>query len=140
MIILMKKIILIPLLLSTILLVGCETETEIDRCIEANLANLDLDEYIEKINTYHQALPTDTLKYNVRNILRIQNDYFYSKLSPIEKNFDFCLMDKLGEVIIKDFDMISKKRAVLFESSIYEYCMLKQKESAIKVCHSQGVY
>ena len=47
----MKKIILIPLL---ILLVGCETETELDRCIEANTTDgfFDYDQWSKKHEDY----------------------------------------------------------------------------------------
>ena len=73
----MKRTILIPILLSTFLLVGCESE--LDRCIEANGGNVDFDLalYREKIGV-EMFFEEETL------------GYAYADLNSIELEFYLC--------------------------------------------------
>ena len=145
----MKKISLIPLLLSTFLLVGCETETEFDRCLAANLAILDPDEYTEKIKVYRKKLNLNADgSWNRAVILGdVLHSYWYTKLTPIEEDFDRCLSEGMHLNSFKNWFMEDKELAIRNQNSYYKYCMkkekewaTKEKERATKVCHSQGIY
>ena len=75
MIIVMNRTVLIPLLLSTFLLVGCESE--LDRCMEANTSVFDFDSYLNK----YESIPID----DDNRFYKIQD-----RLSPIEKAYEIC--------------------------------------------------
>lgn len=107
----MKRTVLIPLLLSTILLVGCETETEFDRCFETNTSVFDFDSYLNKYESI--AIDDDNRFYKIQD-----------RLSPIEKAYEICAAT----------DPINRDE--ICEANVNK----AYKNEAIKVCHSQGVY
>jgi hypothetical protein len=142
MIIVMKKIILIPLLLSTILLVGCETETEFDRCIEANGGNaeFDLAQYMKKGESEEAKAIMDSIPFG-----SIPNEelpkYFKSLYTPAELEFYKCALKKFKE-LEKEFTDSGLELSDVYSNidmdEIFESCLPKNRAKAI--CHSQGIY
>ena len=130
----MKRTVLIPLLLSTFLLVGCETETELDRCIEANGGNVEFDLalYKEKINGLD--IPDGVIEDSFLEVF---------DLKSIELEFYNCVNEKADERIDelidsgKDWSYIRDNNAIDF-ASIDNFCLPKNR--AKEICHSQGIY
>tara|TARA_B100000315_G_C14182096_1_gene409398 strand:- start:89 stop:601 length:513 start_codon:yes stop_codon:yes gene_type:complete len=170
MIIVMNRTILIPILLSTFLLVGCETE--LDRCIEANESVLDMDSLknrtvqlarsdskitIKSILYRNTAPEVDQIK--VAKTIKEFND----SLTPIEHLFLTCLKD--DRMFVKAFkykyeefvetadgknhtreqfdeEMENHLQQLVIDSSHCnpETLVEPEKERATKVCHAQGIY
>ena len=101
MIIVMKKLILIPILLSTFFLVGCESE--LDRCMEANIGG-DFDEmkYIEKQNKGYidgESITWANIEKRsiIMNINTIDAEEFRLSLNLREAKFDSCWKEEILE-------------------------------------------
>ena len=153
----MKKIILIPLL---ILLVGCETETELDRCIEANTTDgfFDYDQWSKKHEDYlvkrkiagenspllERGSIWDSIdKMYERSLNDTEADFFACRNSIIErKALDvYRRNDYEGRYIssIKE----AREKIILFEmEQIIRHCtvLVPTKASAKKFCNAQGIY
>lgn len=147
----MNRKILIPILLSTFLLVGCETETEFDRCLETNL-DLDLEQFLEKIKSYQKKLTESEKRLiAVGDMAYFISNNWEDNLTSIERTFNSCLVGKLRDkgpyLDNLDYDefgamryMEQKQQAVEYRYSWVEDCLAKDRERATKVCHSQGIY
>ena len=138
----MKKIILIPLLLSTILLVGCETETELDRCIEANGGNAEFDiaQYEEKAKTL--VMPEDTPYEDYIEASKEQRRIFKSSMTDSELEFYNCGVKKFSErnKELKDsgMDDALERLENIDDDEIINLCLPKNR--AKQICNSQGIY
>ncbi|MDG2229529.1 MAG: hypothetical protein P8L74_05350 [Gammaproteobacteria bacterium] len=126
----MKKIILIPLLLSTILLVGCESE--LDRCIKVVSDGFDEGTYQNR-RLYK--------KYEA-------SGYGYvSAFTDLEEKVYACERDRwtkrdkeLTEQGLTEDKISDLLNSDLEQEEIIYFCMKDIKTSAKLVCHSQGVY
>ena len=140
----MKRTVLIPILLSTFLLVGCETETEFDRCFEANGGNaeFDLASFREKQNSMI-SVPEDTPYEDFVKVFSERVDMFESSMTAIESEFYLCgnekyeqQMKKLEARGIDRSDITLEK--MIDQDEIDNLCLPKNRAKAI--CHSQGIY
>ena len=150
----MKRTILIPILLSTFLLVGCETETELDRCIEAN-TDIDIDEAeflskvlahrIEALNRAEVLRKSElSMDESMDEILLFQNN-FDSSLTNTELKAYKCgkekYSDRYEELFRKKIaKSVSEAIEILApeEEEIFNACLPRVQAKAI--CHSQGIY
>ena len=130
----MKRTILILLLLSTFLLVGCETETELDRCIEANGGNVEFDLALYKEKTNGLDIPDGVIEDSFLEVF---------DLKSIELEFYYCTRkissERFRELIDrgKDFSYIRDNNAIDY-ASIDNFCLPKNR--AKEICHIQGIY
>ena len=145
MIIVMNRTILIPLLLSTFLLVGCESE--FDRCIEANKSF----NYEEKYNKYISNVKNKTGD----EYFDVWND-FDASLNSIEREVDSCVGESTYQEILEIYptynEWTEEKQEELWTSDEWgnmekkwvRSCSQKpeeeEKEGVRKLCHAQGIY
>ena len=139
----MKRIVLIPLLLSTFLLVGCESE--LDRCIEGNSPSFDywgarvLYRMIrtEEDPSKRRQIERSASKEEARVfgcVYSEREDYLYEIVRVPADSFNFVTTPKFtGSVPPIDIEM------KVFDDHA-ENCIQKEKESAKKICHRQGIY
>ena len=125
----MKRTILIPILLSTFLLIGCESE--LDRCIEGNFS-VDIREVREKYRLWSlEEDPSKRLSIE-RSLSGDERKVFICVNSRITNYMVFRLNTPVEEIEIniemKAFDDLAKD------------CIQKEKEKAKKICHSQAIY
>jgi len=123
----MKRTILIPILLSTFLLAGCESE--FDRCFEANIdTDIDIDEaeFMKKVDTLLEKKDESDTRYSdgelsIDEVIQIQNAFiedFFASLSTSERELWNGCVQVPGNTL--------------------EDCLPKLKAESI--CHSQGIY
>ena len=130
----MKRIVLIPLLLSTFLLVGCETETELDRCIEANGGNVEFDLASYREKTAGLDIPDGV----VRDIFLETFD-----LNSIDLEFYYCTT-KLSRERFKELTDRGKEWSYIRDNNAIDYDSIDNlclpKNRAKEICHIQGIY
>ena len=121
MIIVMNRTVLIPILLSSFLLVGCESE--LDRCIEANSGDFDESQYKVKRN---------------KNV---------ASLTAIEKEVHYCQIDRLDkrvkELTEQGYSEYNAREIVIYNlanQEILNSCIKDVKTCAKKTCNAQGIY
>ena len=140
----MKRTVLIPLLLSTFLLVGCESE--LDKCFEANYeySSLDIDNFKRtKLYPYFEQMNEEGLTL----------DEFGKSIDLTEKTFMDCSFDvsndleerkdsrwKFYQARRLPSGRLSADDAKDYLEIIEAICLQKEEERAKAVCHSQGVY
>ena len=118
----MKRTILILLLLSTFLLVGCETETELDRCIEAN-TEFDEAQYKQKVVSSRFSITS------------IENEIYGCLIDKRKKRVNEYM--KQGLTNDQAYGLIDYK---LENKDFINYCKKQAIATAKNICHSQGVY
>ena len=139
----MKRTVLIPLLLSTFLLVGCESE--FDKCFEANYeySSLDIDKFKRtKLYPYLEQLNEDSSLHE-----------FKKSMDLTEKTFMDCSLDVNNDLeerkdsrweFYKARELpsgrLSTDDAKDYFEIIIPICLQKEEERAEAVCHSQGIY
>jgi hypothetical protein len=123
----MNRTVLIPILLSTFLLVGCETETEFDRCFEANGGNAEFDYalFMEKANSSFPE-EDEPVENTLETIKRLKQSkerrrIFESSLTAIELEFHRCRTKRTRAICLSEVESKNKNRAKA-------------------ICHSQGIY
>ena len=125
----MKRTILIPLLLSTFLLVGCESE--FDRCMEGNFS-VDIWEAREKYRLWW--LEEDLFKKrDIRDSVTAgEGKVFVCVNASITNYIVYNLKTPVEEI---EIDIVMKA----FDDHT-EACIQTEKEKAKKICHRQGIY
>ena len=138
----MKRTVLIPILLSTFFLVGCETETEFDRCFEANGGNAEFDKALYDEKNKARSLPEDTQREDILEVFEKQERIFKSSLTASELEFRSCGRKKYSErdkeledMGFKDF---SERMNKIDNDEITNLCLPKNR--AKQICNSQGIY
>ena len=121
----MKRTILIPLLLSTFLLVGCESE--LDRCIEGNFS-VDIREVREKYSLWIQEEIENPNKYE-----GFEAGSFTSDEKAIARCVIWSREDFSSSYLPFDNEM------KVFDENVKD-CIQENKEEAKKICHRQGIY
>ena len=156
----MKRTILIPLLLSTFLLVGCESE--LDRCIEANTTDgfFDYDQWSKKHEDYlvKRKIAGENSPLLERGSIWDSIDKMYERsLNDTEADFFACRNSKIERKALdvyrrKDYEGRSvfsikeaREKIILFEmEQIIRDCtgtvLVPTKASAKKFCNAQGIY
>jgi hypothetical protein len=136
MIIVMKKIILIPLL---ILLVGCETETEFDRCFKANGGNgesLDIVLFMEEKKLSYLGEDATTIEDMLETLRETYKEkIFKSSLTASELEFDNCPFETYNERMKELEDSGMDKLDIV--DNILDDC---RKNRAKQICNAQGIY
>jgi hypothetical protein len=113
----MKRTVLIPLLLSTFLLVGCESE--LDRCIEAN-TDIDQEKIMTTFRTWKGSIEMEMRRCMVAERKQRANQY---KKEGLTNDEAYRLIDYNLEN--KDF---------------FNYCKTEAIAVAKKTCNAQGIY
>ena len=142
----MKRTALIPLLLSTFLLVGCETETDLNRCIEANTADgFDQAQYRKKMDAIRikrdsaSELPINELlkemKETEKNLI--------SSLTAVEIKVYKCGQEKFSDRLTELTDIgfspsEATEKIIQEEGEILTACL--PRNQAERICNSQGIY
>ena len=116
----MKRIILIPILLFTFLLVGCESE--FDRCIEAN-TEFDEAQYKQKVVS------------SMFSTTSIENEIYGCLIDKRKKRVNEYM--KQGLTNDQAYGLIDNK---LENKDFINYCKKQAIATAKNICHSQGVY
>jgi len=150
MIIVMKKIILIPILLSTFFLVGCESE--LDRCIEANGGNIVFDgvKFKEKMDKFATQYGREFARLQGEDSERLEQmiEEYELSLDPIETEVNACFEEKYmkeSDKILESTNDLSEATKLMNkvdQEAIINSCkkQLKTKAKAKKICNAQGVY
>lgn len=138
----MKRIVLIPLLLSTFLLVGCETETELDRCIEAKFSSFDY--YGARV--LYRLISKEEDPYKRRVIERgasKEEAIVFACVANNRKLFE-PVKDESSPYGFYNQPKFKGKPPIDFEMKVFddhaEACIQKEKEKAKKICHREGIY
>ena len=136
----MKRTILIPLLLSTFLLVGCSQEpTELERCIEANGGNVEFDlaQYLRKGRESSKRIEDGSKSFK-EALEELKSSY-----TPTQLDFYNCTTEKVNERM-KELEESGLTSDEVFEKvmeegeEIQKYCLPMNRAKAI--CYSQGIY
>ena len=156
MIIVMNRTILIPILLSTFLLVGCETE--LDRCLEANTsAVIDEAQYMQKYNK-NQRMLAEIWKLELTFDEQLkkseeQNVAFDDSLTPNELQVSQCTIEKLdnstdlndmySDISDSTLETAEKEEQFAEQFDILLMEIIKScfpSNVAKKICNAQGIY
>ena len=125
----MKRTVLIPLLLSTFLLVGCESE--LDRCIEGNFS-VDIWEVREKYRLW-------SLEEEPRKRFSIERSF-----SVDERKVFICVDSRITNYMVFTLNTPVEEIEINIEMKAFDDlatdCIQKEKEKAKKICHRQGIY
>jgi len=161
MIIVMNRTILIPILLTTFLLVGCETE--LDRCVNANMTEFNLQIFLDKESVNQDELrllfESNKKEFGVNWILEKGKGMdsveklgkeFVNTLNSAEVSFFECgknSYEKWYKELEKQYPDTWTQKVTAGDYQYQrdnEYCQTLANEEELKrvksVCHSQGIY
>ena len=141
----MKKILLLPILF---ILSACQP-SELDRCLEANGYNISVNDYFEgELELEKKLLDIDD--YRITGSLNEAqlklSDNFYDNLNKVELTVYQCVEDsKVDAPIPDDLDFINDLKprvdsCIESNKDKLENLILEQKETAMSICHAQGIY
>ena len=157
MIIVMNRTILIPILLTTFLLVGCESE--LDRCVNANMTEFNLQIHLDKESAYQDELKLlfesnykefglnwiSEKGKGIDNVSKLGKE-FRNTLNSAELSFFECGNNSYN----KWYEELKEKYPDTYSQKVgdyqmdNEYCQTLTNEEELKrvksVCHSQGIY
>ena len=147
MIIVMNRTVLIPILLSTFLLVGCETE--LDRCLEANTSGVfDYAQYKEKMSVFtkgsREFQNTNPSTQEFLDDFEKRQKELKLSFNPVEDEFNTCTQEKYQKEynyaleLREDGVELAELLEKVDQEAIANSCLPSTK--AKKICNSQGIY